>query len=107
MTESYQGIFTLSVLCFNKNAKFSVMNAPYKRPNNSDPLYMVLGFGTIDFLYKFLADSKTNTFLSCHSECKNSPIYFLLCKTGFLSWQFVIILIIGDTRKIGRMLILC
>ena len=42
MTESYQGIFTLSVLCFNKNAKFSVMNAPYKRPNNSDLLFIDL-----------------------------------------------------------------
>ena len=33
-------IFTLSVPCFHKSAKVSVMNEPYKRQNNSDLLLM-------------------------------------------------------------------
>ena len=56
---------------FHKSAKVSVMNAPNKRPNNSDLLYMVLG------IYR-------------KSGCWTSTCYIItICSLGQLPFDMV------------------
>ena len=69
-------IFTLSVPCFHKSAKVSVMNEPYKRQNNSDLLLIDLG-AEINQLFVMLSQRERRgpcCSISCNSVLRKTNL---------------------------------